>query len=213
MRKGRCAEARPPSHESVEVESLSFSVRLLYRHAPIRAAKSRQEEMSRQQKKEEPAAAPRPEIGSSPFDNLPVEGWFWELIRRDGRFRKRFEQIEETAREYAATRLSPDEYARRLKSYLAHLRRYGLHTSGPASPEVLSGRMKIGCYLLLPVPGKNKVIAVPRPQAAYRDFGEGLRPGPRMAGPAKTGFNRLQIRKLLRKYGLLEKKGTPESSA
>ncbi len=169
--------------------------------------------MSIQEKKEEPAEARGPEKEPSPLDNLPVEGWFWELIRRDERFMMRFEQIDRVAQEYAAARLSPDEYTRAFKSYLAHLRRYGLQTSGSASPEVLSGRMKIGCYLLLPVPGKNKVIAVPRPQAAYRDFGEGLRPGPRMAGSAKTGFNRLQIRKLLKKYGLLEKKGTPESSA
>ena len=147
---------------------------------------------------------------SSSFDKLPVEGWFWELIRRDGRFRKRFEQIDLAAQEYAATRLSPDEYGRRLKSYLAHLRRYGLHPSGPAAMEVLNRRLKTECYLLLPVPGKDKLFAVPRPQVAYLDFGEGLKPGPRRAEPTKTGFNRLQIRKLLAKYGLLEKGEAPE---
>ena len=164
--------------------------------------------MNRQEKREKPVEPALPEEESSPFDNLPVEGWFWELIRRDGRFRKRFEQIDRAAQEYAATRLGPDEYARALKNYLAHLRRYGLRTSGPADREVLNRQLKTECYLLLPVPGKDDVIAVPRPQAAYLDFGEGLKPGPRMAGPAKTGLNRLQIRKLLKKYGLIEKKET-----
>ena len=103
--------------------------------------------------------------------------------------------------------------ARVLKNYLAHLRRYGLHTSRPAALEILSRRMNTGCYLLLPVPGKDKLIPVPRPQVAYRDFGEGLRPGPGRVEPTKAGFNRLQIRKLLKKYGLLEKRGAQESSA
>lgn len=169
--------------------------------------------MARREKKEAPVAARRQEEEPSLFDNLPVEGWFWELIRRDGRFMMRFEQIDRAAQEYAAARLSPDEYARALKNYLAHLRRYGLRTSRPASPEVLSRRMKTECYLLLPVPGKDKLIAVPRPQVAYRGFGEGLRPGPGRVEPTKAGFNRLQIRKLLKKYGLLEKRGAPESSA
>ncbi len=167
--------------------------------------------MSMQEKDRGPAPMPGPDKEPSPFNNLPVEGWFWELIRRDGRFKKRFGQIDEAAREYAATRLSPDEYARSLKSYLAHLRRYGLHTSGPATIEDLNRHLKTECYLLLPVPGKDKLIAVPRPQMSYLDFGEGLKPGPRRMELTKTGFNRLQIRKLLTKYNLLEKKGTPES--
>ena len=166
--------------------------------------------MSRQEKKEGSGEPALPENASSPFDNLPVEGWFWELIRRDGRFRKRFEQIERAAQEYGATRLGPDEYARAFKSYLAHLRRYGLHTSAPAAMEVLSRLLRTECYLLLPVPGKDDLFAVPRPQAAYLDFGEGLKPGPRRVESTKSGFNRSQIRRLLSKHGLLEKRGAPE---
>ncbi len=168
--------------------------------------------MGRQGKKERSASPAQTEKEPSSFDKLPVEGWFWELIRRDGRFRKRFEQIDRAAQEYAATRLSPDEYARELKSYLAHLRRYGLHTSGPAAAEDLIRRLKTECYLLLPVPGKDGLLAVPRPLAAYLDFGEGLKPGPWKAEPTKTGFDRLRIRKLLAKYNLLEKRKTPEGS-
>jgi hypothetical protein len=168
--------------------------------------------MNRQEKKEGTVEPALPEKDSSPFDNLPVEGWFWELIRRDGRLRKRFEQIDQAAQAYAATRLSPDEYAHALKNYLAHLRRYGLHMSGPAAREVLNRRLKTECYLLLPVPGTDDLLAVPRPQVGYPDFGEGLKPGPRRVEPTKTGFNRLKIRKLLAKYGLLEKKEAPEDS-
>ncbi len=168
--------------------------------------------MGRQEKKEGSVGPVMQEKDPSPLDNLPVEGWFWELIRRDGRFRKRFEQIDRTAQEYAATRLSPGEYARALKSYLAHLRRYGLHTSGQAPLEVLGRRLKTECYLLLPVPGKDDLLAVPRPQVAYLDFGDGLKPGPRRVESTHNGFNRSQTRRLLAKHGLLEKRGAPEDS-
>jgi hypothetical protein len=168
--------------------------------------------MGRKDKTERKAAPAGAEKRSSSFDNLPVEGWFWELIRRDGHFKKRFGQIDQAVQEFLAARLSPDEYARRLKSYLAHLRRYGVRTSGFAAAELVSRRMKTDCYLLLPVPGKDKVFAAPRPEAAYLDFGDGPKPAPRGAAMATKGFSRGQIRKLLAKHGLLEKRELPEDA-
>ncbi len=168
--------------------------------------------MSREQKKEEGPVLSQPEQASRFFDQLPVEGWFWELVRRDERFKKRFRQIEDDAREYVAARLSPEEYGRKLKSYLVHLRRYGVHAAGLISENV-PGAMTAEQYLLLPVPEKNRIFAVPRPAVAYLDFGDGLRPVPLNAAPQKNGFNRVQIRKLLTKYGLLEKKEPPEEPA
>lgn len=167
--------------------------------------------MSREEKKEAPLARPGSE--SSSFDRLPVEGWFWELVRRDKRFRERFEEIDQAAQAYAAARLSPDEYARRLKNYLAHLRRYGVQPFGLASSQVQSRRIKTGCYLLLPAPGKDKFFAVPRPETAYLDFGKGLKPAPRKMAPPKSAFSRGQIRKLLAKHGLIEKREPPEDAA
>jgi hypothetical protein len=169
--------------------------------------------MSRKDKTERKAAPAGAEEGSSFLDNLPVEGWFWELIRRDGHFKKRFGQIDQAVQEFVAARLGPDEYARRLNSYLAHLRRYGVRTSGFAAAELVSRRIKTNCYLLLPVPGKDKLFAVPRPEAAYLDFGDGPKPAPRGAAMAAKGFSRGQVRKLLRKHGLLEKREPPEDAA
>ncbi|MGD0229086.1 MAG: hypothetical protein ABSC19_01850 [Syntrophorhabdales bacterium] len=147
---------------------------------------------------------------SSYFDNLPIEGWFWELIRREERFRKRFDQIDRDAGEYAAFRLSPDDYRRRLKNYRAHLRRYGLQVCASADAGALGRLLKAECYLFLPLPGKVKMIPVPRPDVAYPQFGEGLKPGPRRLDPPKTGFTRAQIRKLLAKYNLLQKREIKE---
>jgi hypothetical protein len=142
------------------------------------------------------------------FDNLSVEGWFWELVRRDDRFRKRFGQMEQAAEAYCASRLGQEEYARVLKNYLAHISRYGIQVVSLPGDETTS---KSNAYLLLPLPGKDKVIAVPRPDLSYRDFEEGHRPAPRKIDLPKTRYSRARIRKLLVKYDLLEKRTPPDS--
>jgi hypothetical protein len=141
------------------------------------------------------------------LDDLPVEGWFWELVRRDERFRERFDRIAGDAEEYAASAISRDEYARRLKNYLAHLRRYGVKVCAAMDPDALRRLLRADCYLFLPLPNGCKVVPVPRPDVAYPAFGEGLKPGSLRVDLPKPGFTRVQIRKLLSKYGLLEKGG------
>ncbi|MGA3173197.1 MAG: hypothetical protein ABSE25_02085 [Syntrophorhabdales bacterium] len=141
------------------------------------------------------------------FDNLTVEGWFWELVRRDGRFRKRFVQIEQAVRAYTASRLSKEEYTRLLNNYLAHLRRYGLRAV--SLPDSEASAFGPDAYLFLPLPGKDRIIAVPRPDLAYCDFVDGFKPAPIGPDRPDAGLNRLRIRKLLAKYGLLEKENIP----
>lgn len=127
--------------------------------------------MNRQKKGPSPQAII--ETTSSYLDNLPVEGWFWELVRRDETYRKRFEQIEQAAQEYAASGLDADAYRARLKSYISHMWRYGVRPTPPSSLNTLVKFLKPDCYLFLPLPGKDKVIAVPKPAVKYPDFGRG----------------------------------------
>ncbi len=142
----------------------------------------------------------------SQFDNLPVEGWFWELVRRDARFRKRFAQMEEAVQAHAASRLTDDDYGRALKNYLAHLRRYGIETFSLPGPEDRKNLAALGFYLILPQPGKEQLLAVPRPDVPYTGFGHGPKPTPRKVDMPEKVFDRDRIRKLLAKYDLLEKK-------
>ena len=142
----------------------------------------------------------------SQFDNLPVEGWFWELVRRDARFRKRFAQMEEAVQARAASRLTDDDYGRSLKNYLAHLRRYGIETISLPGSENRKHLADHGFYLILPQPGKGQLLAVPRPDVAYTGFGHGPKPTPRRIGRPEKVLDRDRIRKLLAKYDLLEKK-------
>ncbi len=118
-----------------------------------------------------PSEQENPSTESSYLDSLPVEGWFWELVRRDETYRRRFRQIEEAAQEYLASRLDTDAYRGRLKSYFSHMWRYGIRPTSPSARAGLVERLKSDCYLFLPVPGEDRVIAVPRPEVKYPDFG------------------------------------------
>ena len=143
----------------------------------------------------------------SQFDNLPVEGWFWELVRRDARFRKRFAQMEEAVQAHAASRLTDDDYGRALKNYLAHLRRYGIETFSLPGPE---DRKNLAGPRLLPYPSPARKRAAPRSaearRAVYglrarpeadpaqnRQAGKGLRPRPHQETPRKIRPSRKEI--------------------
>ncbi len=152
--------------------------------------------MSRQEEKPSPQEA-APEVEASYLDDLPVEGWFWELVRRDETYRKRFRQIEEAAREYLASRLDTDVYRGRLKSYFSHMWRYGIRPTAPSARAALVKRLKPDCYLFLPVPGEDRVIAVPRPEVKYPDF-----------GPAKPALRGLSVR---RPWSRINKQRSSES--
>jgi len=146
----------------------------------------------------------------SQLDHLPVEGWFWELVRRDARFRTRFAQIEQAVAAYTASSLTADAYGRMLKSYLAHLRRYGVGTFTLPGPESLQGLSNPASYLILPQPGKTGLLAVPRPDVAYAAFGQGPKPVLRRIDAPGRDLDRARIRKLLAKYDLLEKTSAPD---
>ncbi len=129
---------------------------------------------------------PPPESGeagkTSPFHNLPIEGWFWELVRRDETYRKRFKQIGQDALEYAASRLDPHAYRAKLRSYFSHMWRFGVQPTPPSATVMLSAFLNTKCYLFLPLPGREEVIAVPRPDVKYADFGQ-VKPALRGSSP------------------------------